>query len=155
MVTLIVGGFLLYSGVIKPALSRDVATGSVEDMSSVNSQNEATDTKDRDAHQLYAYNLGMLLTSYRVTYGAYPVANAEGWQDFLETSGAKLADPYTGNLPVYTLSTPEQGEVQYISPGTCSAAGPTLESSNGNTFAYRAYVAGKIICYGNTSGYIE
>lgn len=116
-----------------------------------------TDTKtaDKDAYQLYYWSLPLLIGTQSAGK-SYPSPTAASWDAFTGSLRNPVIDPYTLKPPVFTVNTPKTGEIQYISPGTCSSEKPLLEKSNIiKTFAYRAYVAGKIMCYSNINGTID
>lgn len=152
---LIGGGYFVYTTMRSQEQAQPVRA-EASDTTKENTESQSSDTNDAEGYKAYAYILNMLVTSYRVTYGEYPASSAEGWQRFLETSAADFVDPYTGKSPTYTTTAPGVGEVQYITPGTCSLERPELEPTSArNTFAYRANVGGKLVCYSNTSGAVR
>lgn len=130
---------------------------SVADEPSVSPRTEKdfTSQQDKDAYQVYYWNLPILISAYSARSG-YPIANAQGWRVFLDSLRTPIIDPHTNKEPVFTTQTPKVGEIQYISPGSCERGAPELKViSTKNSYAFRSFVAGKMMCSGNLTGYVD
>ena len=118
-------------------------------------EKESSSAQDKEAHQVYYWNLPLLISIY-ATRNGYPVASTQGWRVFLDSLRTPIIDPYTNKEPAFTTQTPKVGEVQYITPGTCKRDVPELENLTiKNSYAYRSFVAGKMMCSGNLIGYVD